>query len=157
LHVASRSAHIFGVAPAVVLSALSPQEPWPMPHSAAAVSDFGEAVTHWFILVGYVIEGFGVLIIVVGIAYATVGFIHDRTPGQRYDTYKIRIGRSLLLGLEVLVAADIVRTVALDLTALSLALLAGLVVIRTFLSWTLTLEIEGRWPWQPKNADGDRA
>jgi uncharacterized membrane protein len=70
--------------------------------------------------------------------------------GQRYDAYKIRIGRSLLLGLEVLVAADIVRTIALDLTALSLALLAGLVLIRTFLSWTLTLEIEGRWPWQQR-------
>jgi uncharacterized membrane protein len=53
-----------------------------------------------------------------------------------------------LLGLEVLVAADIVRTIALELTALSLALLAGLVLVRTFLSWALSLEIEGHWPWQ---------
>ena len=65
-----------------------------------------------------------------------------------YATYKIRIGRALLLGLEVLVAADIVKTIALELTFTSLGLLAGLVLIRTFLSWTLVLEIEGRWPWQ---------
>lgn len=121
-----------------------------MPHSDTAVSAFEQTATHWFIVVGYGIEAFGVLIIVTGIIYATFGFIWDRMAGQRYDAYKIRIGRSLLLGLEVLVAADIVRTVALDLTALSLALLAGLVVIRTFLSWTLTLEIEGRWPWQQR-------
>ena len=66
----------------------------------------------------------------------------------RYDNYKISIGRSLLLGLEVLVAADIVKTIAIELTFASLGLLAGLVLVRTFLSWTLVLEIEGRWPWQ---------
>jgi len=53
----------------------------------------------------------------------------------------------LLLGLEVLVAADIVKTIAIELTFTSLGLLAGLVLVRTFLSWTLVLEIEGRWPW----------
>ena len=71
---------------------------------------------------------------------------------RHYDAYKIRIGRSLLLGLEILVAADIVKTIAIDLTFTSLALLAGLVVVRTFLSWTLVLEIEGRWPWQRQPA-----
>jgi uncharacterized membrane protein len=53
-----------------------------------------------------------------------------------------------LLGLEVLVAADIVKTIAIQLNFTSLGLLAGLVVVRTFLSWTLVLEIEGRWPWR---------
>ena len=53
-----------------------------------------------------------------------------------------------MLGLEVLVAADIVKTIALELTFTSLGLLAGLVLVRTFLSWTLVLEIESRWPWQ---------
>ena len=53
----------------------------------------------------------------------------------------------MLLGLEVLVAADIVKTIAIELTFTSLGLLAGLVLVRTFLSWTLVLEIEGRWPW----------
>jgi uncharacterized membrane protein len=71
-------------------------------------------------------------------------------PGEDTDVYKIRIGRSLLLGLEVLVAADIVKTIAHELSFISLGLLAGLVLVRTFLSWTLNLvlEIEGRWPWQ---------
>ena len=69
-------------------------------------------------------------------------------PGEDTEVYKIRIGRSLLLGLEVLVAADIVKTIAHELTFISLGLLAGLVLVRTFLSWTLVLEIEGRWPWQ---------
>jgi len=53
-----------------------------------------------------------------------------------------------LLGLEVLVAADIVKTIAIELASTSLSLLAGLVVLRTFLSCTLVLEIEGRWPWR---------
>jgi uncharacterized membrane protein len=68
--------------------------------------------------------------------------------GEATDAFKIRLGRSLLLGLEVLVAADIVKTIAHELTFMSLGLLAGLVLIRTFLSWTLVLEIEGCWPWQ---------
>ena len=75
-------------------------------------------------------------------------YVRRRTGEQRYDDYKIRIGRSLLLGLEVLVAADIVKTIALELTFMSLGVLACLVLVRTFLSWTLVLEIEGRWPWQ---------
>ena len=74
--------------------------------------------------------------------------VHRRLDQGLYDQYKIHIGRSLLLGLEVLVAADIVKTIAIELTFTSLGLLAGLVVVRTFLSWTLVLEIEGRWPWQ---------
>ena len=53
-----------------------------------------------------------------------------------------------MLGLEVLVAADIVKTIALEASLMSLGVLAGLVLVRTFLSWTLVLEIEGRWPWQ---------
>ncbi len=56
----------------------------------------------------------------------------------------------------MLVAADIVKTIAIELTFVSLGLLAGLVVVRTFLSWTLTLEIEGRWPWQPERTSMDR-
>jgi len=70
------------------------------------------------------------------------------SPAAAAEVYKFRIGRSLLLGLEVLVAADIVKTIAHELTSMSLILLAGLVLVRTFLSWTLVLEIDGRWPWQ---------
>jgi len=112
------------------------------------LGDLDAAVGYWINLVGNGIEIFGVLVIVLGICWSTFLFVQHRSHEQDYDTYKIRIGRSLLLGLEVLVAADIVKTIALDLTFASLSLLAGLVLIRTFLSWTLVLEIEGRWPWQ---------
>ncbi|GAU86143.1 DUF1622 domain-containing protein [Bosea sp. BIWAKO-01] len=105
-------------------------------------------VSHWIRLVGTCIETFGVFIIVAGIVWSTYVYVARRREERYYDQYKIRIGRSLLLGLEVLVAADIVKTIAIELTFTSLGLLAGLVVVRTFLSWTLVLEIEGRWPWQ---------
>ena len=110
--------------------------------------DLDTAVGYWIQVVGIGIEIFGVLVIVLGIGWSTLLYVRHRMAEQHYGTYKIRIGRSLLLGLEVLVAADIVKTIALDLTFTSLALLAGLVLIRTFLSWILVLEIEGRWPWQ---------
>jgi uncharacterized membrane protein len=97
-------------------------------------------------VVGNGIEVFGVLVIVTRIAWST--YRHARLMAEMdSETYKIRIGRSLLLGLEVLVAADIVKTIAHELTSMSLGLLAGLVLIRTFLSWTLVLEIEGCWSW----------
>ena len=99
-------------------------------------------------IVGSGIEIFGVLIIVAGIAWSTYRQLRQPISEQDADVYKIRIGRSLLLGLEVLVAADIVKTAAHELSFMSLGLLAGLVLVRTFLNWTLVLEIEGRWPWQ---------
>jgi uncharacterized membrane protein len=105
-------------------------------------------VDHAIRVVGSGIEIFGVLIIVTGIAWSTYRQLLQRISDQDSEVYKIRIGRSLLLGLEVLVAADIVKTIAHELTAMSLILLAGLVLVRTFLSWTLVLEIDGRWPWQ---------
>ena len=116
--------------------------------AATHIGDLDAAVSYWIRIVGIGIEIFGVLVIVLGIGWSTFLFAHRRMAEQHYLTYKIRIGRSLLLGLEVLVAADIVKTIALDLTFTSLGLLAGLVLVRTFLSWTLVLEIEGRWPWQ---------
>ena len=112
------------------------------------VESFEAAVSHAIRLVGTCIEIFGVFIIVAGIVWSTYHSVHRRLDQGLYDQYKIHIGRSLLLGLEVLVAADIVKTIAIELTFTSLGLLAGLVVVRTFLSWTLVLEIEGRWPWQ---------
>jgi uncharacterized membrane protein len=113
-----------------------------------SLSAFETAVSHSIRLVGTCIEIFGVFIIVAGIIWSTYQSARRREDERDYDQYKIRIGRSLLLGLEVLVAADIVKTIAIELTFTSLGLLAGLVVVRTFLSWKLVLEIEGRWPWQ---------
>jgi uncharacterized membrane protein len=109
---------------------------------------FEPTVSNVIHLVGVCIEVFGVFIIVAGIVWSTFLFARRRNLERHYDQFKIRIGRSLLLGLEVLVAADIVKTIAIQLTYASLGLLAGLVLVRTFLSWTLVLEIEGRWPWR---------
>jgi uncharacterized membrane protein len=106
--------------------------------------------------IGLGIDVFGVVIIVVGIVWSTFHFLFQRREAQLYDCYKGRIGRSLLLGLEMLVAADIVKTIALEATFMSIGVLAGLVAVRTFLSWTLVVEIDGRWPWQiARNTHGD--
>ena len=98
------------------------------------------------------IEALAVLVIVGGIVYSIVRyFLRTRLQGsERYKRFKDRIGNSLLLGLEFLVAADIIRTVALSPTLQNIVVLGVLVLIRTFLSWSLVLEIEGRWPWQAK-------
>ena len=63
-------------------------------------------------------------------------------------SFRSNLGRSILLGLEFLVAADIINTVAVEPTIQSLIVLAGIVLIRTFLSFSLEVEIEGRWPWR---------
>ena len=111
--------------------------------------DLLEAVAgHWIRIVGVAIDVFGVVIIVLGILWSSLAFLREGGGAARYDGYRQRIGRTLLLGLEVLVAADIVKTVALEPTFTSLGVLAGLVLVRTFLRWTLQLEIEGRWPWR---------
>lgn len=98
------------------------------------------------------IEALAVVIIVGGIVYALIEYPLKRGApvGGPYRRLKNRIGNSLLLGLEFLVAADIIRTVALNPTLGNVAALAMLVLIRTFLSWALLVEIEGRWPWQAK-------
>jgi uncharacterized membrane protein len=103
-------------------------------------------------LVASGIEALAVLIIVSGIIYGIVRYLINRAsePGGAYRGLKDKIGNSLLLGLEFLVAADIIRTVALNPTLLNIVTLGVLVLIRTFLSWALLVEIEGRWPWQAK-------
>jgi uncharacterized membrane protein len=116
--------------------------------SIESLPAFESVVSQAIRVVGTGIEVFGVFIIVAGIVWSTYHWADRSIDAGRYDQYRIRIGRSLLLGLEVLVAADIVKTIAIELTFTSLGLLAGLVVVRTFLNWTLVLEIEGRWPWQ---------
>jgi len=101
-------------------------------------------------LVAEGIEALAVLVIVGGIVYGIIRyFLHTRLKVEgAYKRFKDRIGNSLLLGLTFLVAADIIRTVALNPTMQSVAMLGLLVLIRTFLSWALIVEIEGRWPWQ---------
>ncbi len=118
-----------------------------MEQTAADLVTLEAVVGHWIRIVGVAIDVFGVIVIVIGIVWATSAFMNKAARQDGYDQYRVRVGRTLLLGLEVLVAADIVKTVALEPTFTSLGVLAGLVLVRTFLSWTLVLEIEGRWPW----------
>ncbi|MEZ4666406.1 MAG: DUF1622 domain-containing protein [Anaerolineae bacterium] len=108
-------------------------------------------VGQFFEVVGLGFDIFGVLVIVAGVVTATVRFLRQQvttTNNPSYRRYKVEIGLGLLLGLEILVAADIIKTVALEPNFTSLGVLGALVVIRTFLSWALTVEIEGHWPWQ---------
>ena len=121
-----------------------------------ASSTEGSAMLYWIEMAALAIEILAVAIIVVSIATATVrmGYrVVVRMPVEDYFLeYKHSLGRALLLGLEILVAADIVRTVALEATLQSVLVLGLLVLIRTFLSWSLVVEIDGRWPWQPRRA-----
>ena len=101
------------------------------------------------------IEILGASVIIAGvlrvaITRGTVRFLFQLDKPGAYESYKHQMGRSLLLGLEFLVAGDVVRTVALEPTLNNVAVLGLLVLIRTFLSWSLTVEIEGRWPWQAR-------
>ena len=110
-------------------------------------------------LVGKVIDGVGVAIIAVGAVVAggvAVGRLVRRSP-DTYRFFRETLGRTILLGLDFLVAADIIRTVAVTPNAQSVAVLAGIVAIRTFLSFSLELEITGRWPWQKKPRDSSTA
>ena len=103
-------------------------------------------------IVALLIELLAVAIIVAAIAHATAlaasEVLKRKIFEDAYAQYKGQLGRSLLLGLEILIAADVIRTVALEPTLTSVAVLGVLIVIRTFLSWSLILEMEGRWPWQ---------
>jgi uncharacterized membrane protein len=112
----------------------------------------GGSLTEWLHGITRAIEVGGTVIIVVGVLAATIRYGRTLLAGQDSDAafrlYRSGLGRSILLGLEVLVAADIINTVAIEPTLQSLAVLAGIVAIRTFLSFSLEVEIEGRWPWQ---------
>jgi uncharacterized membrane protein len=94
------------------------------------------------------------LLILVATTIGTLRFlIHlNRRVADAYERYRLHLGKMLILALEFLVAADIIRTVALDQTLGNVAILGLLVLIRTFLSWSLTVEIEGRWPWSKDEA-----
>lgn len=113
-----------------------------------------EQVHNFIEFIGTVIEVYGVAVIGIGVAYATFLFVSNAIRSDQRSalvtSYRGQLGRVLLLGLEILVAADIVRTVALDPSFENVAVLGLLVLVRTFLSWSIVVEIEGRWPWQPK-------
>ena len=104
-----------------------------------------------------IIEALGIGIITVLALYVIIFAIYQQFTGvaseEIFRQTRQRLGRIILLGLEFLVAADIIYTVAVELTFATVVVLAIIVVIRTFLSFTLDLELTGRWPWQA----GDRS
>lgn len=96
--------------------------------------------------------GVGVIAIVAFyvLALAGVHLIRKQEAEEVFRIVRQRLGRGILLGLEFLVAADIIHTVAVELTLTRVGVLAIIVLIRTFLSFTLEVELTGRWPWQAK-------
>ena len=101
--------------------------------------------------IGYGIEGIGVLVIVLGSLYACWGWLRKGGPGRdgvAYHLLRRQLGRAIIIGLEFLIAGDIIRTVAVDHDLQRLGGLAIIILIRTFLSVTMELEVNGRWPWQ---------
>lgn len=109
-------------------------------------------------IAGYAIEAVGVLVILVGSAIASFGFLRSyrlAADGIAYTTFRRALGRSIILGLEFLIAGDIIRTVVVADTLENVAILGLIILMRTFLSVTLHLEIEGRWPWQPEKPGPD--
>jgi len=107
-------------------------------------------IHEWFNLAAQGIEVLAVLIMVAFIIVGTAHWLLHSAKGieSAYGRYRAVLGKALLVGLELLVAADIIRTVALETTLMNLAILGLLVVVRTALGWTLTVEVEGHWPWQ---------
>ncbi|MCK5363648.1 MAG: DUF1622 domain-containing protein [Gammaproteobacteria bacterium] len=101
---------------------------------------------------GGAINLFAVAVIVFGFILAVGRYairFRDSPPVENFKRFKIGLGKALTLGLEILVLSDVIETITVKPTYQSLAVLAFLVVARTAMSWTLALEIEGRWPWQP--------
>jgi uncharacterized membrane protein len=109
-----------------------------------------EQIREWIEIAAMGIEALAVAIMVCFIIIGTTRWVFhsaNKIAGG-YERYRVVLGKTLLIGLELLVAADIIRTVALDLTLVNIGLLGVLVVVRTFLGWSIVVEIEGRWPWQ---------
>ena len=100
------------------------------------------------------VEAVGIGVIVVMAAYAllfaAVGIVRGGGADAVFHDVRQRLGRGILLGLEFLVAADIIHTVAVELTFRTVGVLAVIVAIRTFLSFTLEVELTGKWPWQQR-------
>ncbi len=104
---------------------------------------------------GYAIEAVGVIVIVGGILIASVDFVRRLRPDidAAYQAYRRQLARSIILGLEFLIAGDIIRTVVVENTLENVAVLGLIILIRSFLSMALHLEIEGRWPWQKETSN----
>jgi len=118
-----------------------------------------ENLEKWMGLAATGVEVLAVIFMLAVILAGTVRWLaHFREfEDLGYQRYCMVVGKAMLVGLELLVAADIIRTMVIESTLVNMAVLASLVGIRTFLGWSLSVEIEGHWPWQGKREDkGER-
>lgn len=103
---------------------------------------------------GKLLDAVGVVFVVVGVVLATaaaiVRLVRTRSVHDLYTSYRHNLARSILIGLEFLVAGDIIRSVSGSLSLNSVVVLAIIVIIRSFLGMEFEMEIDGRWPWQRK-------
>ncbi len=110
-------------------------------------------------LAAHVMEAAGVAAMVLGALVAPLLLLlavrRGLAPREAYRRFRLNLGRAILLGLEFLVAADIIRTVSEEPTLRGVAVLGLIVLIRTFLSFTLSVELEGRWPWQARETPSE--
>ena len=110
-----------------------------------------ETIIHWTTAA---LELAGIFVMALGTLFASLVALTRAARGMAgshlYEWYRQTLARAILLGLEFLVAADIINTVAVDPSFSSVGVLGLIVVVRTFLSFTLELEITGRWPWQAR-------
>lgn len=107
-----------------------------------------ETLKELFAVAALAMETIGVTTIVLGSAYVVARLLWRRIDHNRYSVFRRDLGRAIILGLEFLIAGDIIRTVAVSHTIESVGVLAVIVLIRTFLSIALGFEIEGRWSWK---------
>ncbi len=109
-------------------------------------------IRHTVELIGSAFELAGVGVLVIGSVIAFVRYlaalIRFRDGPAAFRRLRLHLGRSIVLGLELLIAADIIRSVAINPTFASVGVLGLIVLVRTFLSWSLEVEINGEWPWQ---------
>jgi uncharacterized membrane protein len=122
------------------------------------MNDAMEYFRHIMEVVGTSVDGVGVFIVAGGMVVATVRLATRRAhdTGNYYSLYRQDVGRAILLGLEFLIAGDIIRTVVVAPTLQNVVVLGLIVLIRTFLSLSLQLEIEGKLPWQREVMRGDQ-
>lgn len=117
----------------------------------ALMLEIAGTAARWFELAGIAAIIVGSLVALGGLALGLLGLRRAASTaarGEHVPAFRRTLGRSILTGLELLVAADIIRTVAVEPTLSNVLVLGLIVLIRTFLSMSLEVEIDGKWPWQ---------
>lgn len=112
-------------------------------------------IVAWLGVIVHVIEFAGALALVAGFAWATGRYALERfgatSAPEAYERYRRLLAQTVSIGLEILVAATVIRTITLDQTLASVGVLAAMIAVRTLISWSIALELDGRWPWQAKD------